>query len=944
MTVMESQYGNNWFVNQQGNLYLLKSDETQTTICKFNQETEKEEKLFGFVHTKKQPDPTNCLSSDREVTQSFAVDSSGETIFVLIARHQRAEVRNYAPDGTLHTSWTVTPDPLTPFASISSLLIDGHSTLYLIHSASISPMESAPGSIILYDAKGKEIKRVKDKVGSFGSIAVDSQGNIYAIKLMHHGIYKYNAQGAFIVKWNALPPEKGETWALRKENTEKASSLSKDSPTEDVVKALIYGDYKVYEKARAILQAKEPSALLVIMQYLKSHPGNYYLMKAAEELIMLHQEKALIIIKEAFLKENEQGKKALAALVAPFLKDQIPEITELINIMEREKDKQGSFAIDSVPLEEATIKQYLDEISDGRNINQEIKLLLHIHDAYPILKKILLDPQNPKREIARALLVGGDYYGDRRITCKKDFSASTQYAHMYLHHEPWPKDPVIQEQVPEFKDLKELASSADLYVRDTAVVILALNGIPGYEGEIVKAALRDSRLQPFAMASFQLLAYVDKDKVIPFVPDLFNIIESMRTSGKLLAKEDRVRIREKGDRKAFDAVISNKMQFDDMLKSLIYTGIDELCRKVVLYLADPDLDDGAKMAVLVNLQEPKHRYLAPEMISLIDAPVSVATLELVVRNLESYKANKALPRLLELYKREQDLQKKYTKTDKIDTQDDEGWEWDEQEWEHENLLRTLLSAIGSFKDKSVLPLLATTFTESTKCDIEIAALSGIASIGADAATAPLLEPLLVHDDFKLYAAIALAKRGDQRALPIIIEALKTDFFAMRYVDASAFIPLGEPAINELMTLLDYPYEPISAFAANTLARIKIKQATPKIKAMLLNEALDFSHNESLLIDALLIAGEDPFPLSMKRHGKDFVPVIEYDLERLQEKNLASKVLSTYLAPNKKSEEAYMGLFLLWKLHTPEATDILKKYTPPADERIKKLLAEALKCE
>lgn len=89
-------------------------------------------------------------------------------------------------------------------------------------------------------------------------------------------------------------------------------------------------------------------------------------------------------------RSNEQGKKALAALVAPFLKDQIPEISELINKMEQEKDKHGLFAIDSVPLEEATIKQYLDEVSGDRNNNQKIVLVGHIHDAYPILKKILL--------------------------------------------------------------------------------------------------------------------------------------------------------------------------------------------------------------------------------------------------------------------------------------------------------------------------------------------------------------------------------------------------------------------------------------------------------------------------------------------------------------------------------------------------------------------------
>lgn len=164
---------------------------------------------------------------------------------------------------------------------------------------------------------------------------------------------------------------------------------------------------------------------------------------------------------------------------------------------------------------------------------------------------------------------------------------------------------------------------------------------------------------------------------------------------------------------------------------------------------------------------------------------------------------------------------------------------------------------------------------------------------------------------------------------------------MRYIDASAFIPLGEPAINELMTLLDYPYEPISAFTANALARMKVKQATPKIKALLLNDALDFGHNETWLIAALLIAGEDPFLMLTKRHGKHFVSIIEYTFEGLQEKNLAVKVLSTYLTPNKKPEEVYIGLFLLWKLHTSEATDILKKYTPPADERIKNFLAYCL---
>ena len=989
-TVAEVKGFTRYFVTPKGTLFFMRANDEKAEFFQYNFGTKKEEKLFTIADIKSKNDPNECVAAEKKPELNFVVDSTGSSIALLISRKHTGEVRIYTSQGKLITQWNVVPDPLTPDSFIKDIFVDAGDLLYITHSSlnteelrqvmlkahsgahinwweieEINP-EWQKGSIAQYDFKGKFSTRIKEQISAPGAVAISSKGYIYVAMLSHEAINAYDLKGVFRFRWNALPPPKNETWAQRREKEDSLKNINENSPTAVLIQAIVNGDARTRNKAIEFLATREPESLLLIMDALKKVPGfgetsailyspqqdSRYLMQVGEQIAKRNQDKILPIVKDAFLKEDEKGREAVAGLVARLTKSQIPEVVDVINRIERERNSMSNSAIAYVPLQEATIKFYLDRLSASQQMGRTRGAGMrhfteHINDGFPALKSILLDPGNPLREKARAILIAGQYY--ERANC---LDTSTYEAYYYGDDSfgmiRYPYHYLNREIPKTIQELKELAKSNDLFVHDTAVVTLALNGIAGYEKEVLDAANRSIALQGPAMVAISFIAEHDKSRIKPLIPEMLTLLDTTIHALYPMDKETIDSLKTKYGYVAFrNASLANR-NFEKMAKLFVDLNEPEIDKKLIHYVEEPKLPDAAKIAILNALNKDALAEHAPDMIRLLDHELTPQVLKQVVIDLATYKASIASDKLKELYgnyKDKQDFasyQKYKPRLAGESTQPSE-----------KRLLNIIsicelqleiIKAMGAFGDKANLSFLVRIFNEVPDCDFRLTVMQTIARIGSNEATAPFLQAALNDEHINFYAAIALAQMGDASVLPVLIYGMLTLNDANEYATPSVFASLKEPGINELLLLLDSPYQSIATHAAFLLGSLKVQRAKSKIIALYNNKDKSFDYEiEGEILDALLLLGEDPFPAYFSRHEMNFSYPVGAAILGIKEKVLAVNALEHYLRPGAKTDDVLNALTCLSLLKIPESRTALEKYIPPDNQDIKQAHSLALLC-
>ena len=947
-TIAVAKTFTSYFVTPGGALFFLRTTPEKATIYRYNAETRQEEPLFTITELQSKTDPTGCAGTEHKSEIFIVVDSSGSKIVVLITRKYTAEVRIYNPEGKLLTSWLVSPDPITPDSYISDIYIDANNLLYITHSSrSLQNAQAAlrnvdveaymentqmptawqKGSIAQFDLAGKFYVRIKEQMGIPGPIAVDKRGYLYVTMMPTAGINVYDKKGNFMFRWNALPPEGSVTWTQRREFEDPTKNLNENSSEDILVHALIYGDEKAQRKARQFLLKREPAVLLSLIDALKKNPENNNLTYLAKQITNIHGEKALSILKNTFMKEDEQGQQALAPLMARLTKDRIPEVTKLVNKMVREQNMSAGAVIENMPMEEATVKSYIDWLSKPESVWERnrlfhLQLAEHINDAFPALKTILLDPNNTMRETARAFVIGGQYFGEP--PCPEAYQEHTFYAGWLIGlNRPYN---IALRRIPQaLQELLVFSNSNDIFIRDTAVVTLELNGFPGYEKQALEAAHRNPSLQQAVITGLLYNSDNNKDRIKSFIPEFLTILdESVNaiTPGQKSFRDEKARQAGKEGRLA-------RMRFDKMINQFVQLDNAEINKRLLHYVTVPDIPDNVKEMILTALNKDSLAYLAPDTIKLLDLNMSVRLLTLVVQNLGTYKAKDASPKLIELYTKSKTPQNAQIAPETKILQS--------------YLRLEIIKTLGAIQDSANLVFLINQYTSASDCELRLTIMKAIARTGSDEASASFLKTMLDDEFAGFHASVALARMGDSSVLPVLINGILTNKETSEYITKEIFSPLGEPATDELIKLLDYPFEAIAAQAAFTLAQMKVERAKSKIISLYKNKELVFDSAEAKIMDALLLIGEDPFYTYFEKHEFDLNPTNPENIPELTEKSSAVKMLDSYLRPNAKSSDVLIAIAFLSKLKTPEARKLLTNYIPPDDPRVKEAHKNALLC-
>ena len=974
-----------YFVTRKGTFYFLRALDKQAEVYRYNFDERKENKLFTITDLKNNNDPDGCAAEDSEPEIFFVVDSTESTIAVMITRKHIAEIRTYSSKGELILKWIVTPDPFTPDSYINGMYIDSSDLLYIINSSrSTRDRRTAlrqgssmivweiddtidtswlKGSIAQYDLKGKFYLRIKDHIDIPGAMAADKRGYLYVIMLPRAGINVYDRKGNYLFRWNAEPPYKGENWVERKNIEDQIISINDNTPTDLLIQAMSYGDEQTQSNALQFLVKREPSALLLIMDALKkqpkfddpiSYPGSKLnaqmsLVFAAEQIANRNGEKALSLLKEAFLKEDEQSQQQLAGLMARLTGTQLPVVTQLINRADREQNGQANVGMDYVPMQEETVKYFLNQLSDTELANKNLRAISwhlpeHINDSFPALKAILLDPNHPLRDKARGLLIGGTYL--KRPPCD-DLIVESAFLKgiITIFRRPYS---ISGREIPQsIKELQSMVTSNDFFVRDTVVMALGLNGFPGYEKEMLESAERTpSFLQP-AMYAIASALENNPERIKQVIPQILNLIDKAVYALYPLDKESQKKLTTKqGKQAAREAWFANR-NFRKMVRNAVRLNSSEINMRLLHYVGEPDLPDDGKIAILEALNVSSLKDLAPDTIKLLDLPLAPLVLKQIVQNLSTYKAIEASAKLIELYEKNKAKQnfalyEKFQQEQYLDAPKE--YSQSQLEIMYVSMLQLeIINAFGAFKEKANLAFLINAYNDVSDCGFRLAIMKSIAGIGSNETAVPFLQSLLENEHIRLYASVALAKMGDKSILPVLIEGVLSNFEASEYITPEVFEPLKETGTAELIKLLDVPFEPISAQVALTLAQMKVKETKNKILNLYKNCRSGYVTYEYKFMDALLLYGEDPFPEYFKKHELNLERPIGSLLGGLEQKTLAVQILSRYLKPGSNPSDALNAINCLGTIDTPEAYTVLKNYTPPADARIKEALSNSLLC-
>jgi len=936
VSVVEKEGMHSFYVTPKHEIYAYTQNKNNIEISHYNADKSVLENLF-IIKDYDSKGPSGCTLSEDEQEMlypkaKFVMDEQNNVFYLLFPKRYKAEVRKYSSEGKLLKSWLVVPEPVDARSEIQNIYLDSFGSLYVIHNSSLGETSGkSSGSIIKYDGEGNLLLRIKEKFSDIFRIAVDSKGNIYVIQSSKKDVIKFNSSGKYVLMWDATPPAPGESWAKKREIEKSLKNLNENSPDEILLRALTDSDYDNVRKAERLIITRGLKMLPALVQLMKEKENNRleYVKNVLAKVVESKGEEGITVLTQFFLNADDSTRSLMADLVASFRqgKEELPEVTKLIN--QRERERKDLTAISTVPLEQETINSYLQELEKSDSFSMAgFSLSFQINKTFPSLKKIFLDPKNPLRERIRGILLSGNYYVDKaKYSCTNDSdSFGAQYKGQVIS--AILPDSHDKGEIPLLNELKELAQSSDLYVRDTAIIILNMNDVAGYEKELIEIARRDEDLQNTILWVMKLSWDKHNDIFEPLIPQIFELIDKGIASKPPMDRMQMRKLMEQGDAKASRAAMLDMMSLQNKLEPLIEMNDKEIDTRIMKYLFRSDIPEHTKDFIVNRYGEESRIYLEQEMLALLDQPISKRMQEAVINALAQYKTEIAIPKLIEILKQP-------VQPDKND---------DRMDFSYDKMLKdSIVRCLGQIGNKLSLPVLMEYFAQTPDCNEKASILHAVAQIGSDDKTDKLLLSLLDDEYLGLNAAIAMAKNGRKEALPVIIDGMKIyDDYRGNILNVDCFKSFGMEGKAALIKLLDYDNQDTQIAVAEILSQLKAVEARDKVASIYNDKNLSFRYHEKHLVKALLLLGADPFPMLVERSQE----LPDLDIKEIMDDKEASEaaynLLEQHLSTEKDSLKAAHYLLMLESTGSSRALDIIKKWTP-RDEKYLKLTEKVLYC-
>ena len=728
----------------------------------------------------------------------WAVDDAGD-LFVLTTAAERGRVTRYHPSGEQVHVWDVLPDPVTSVSYIRDVILDREGVPYVTHSSwEVSSSMGNDGSVIRLDSAAGEPLRIRDGIGYLQDAAIAPSGDVFVIDLSEE-VARFAPSGERLLSWVAVPPRAGETWEGRRQHISDARRAGPDSSVQELVNALVYGDWRSARNVRRWLLAKGASAVPEVTAAVARLGRVSELQGAAEALWEAHPDAAARL----FVETKDEAVKRVLALHLAWTASPPPGVRELLSQMVLEGDDTAQHALGNLGLTSEVVAARIAQLRKRRGKDADAGFdaewdLTHGYAAsIRALEAILTNAGDPHRVAFRALIL----------------EASLETTHE-LDGKPKPVPPEVITRT------QAWATHADPLVRETAAIALTGFAVTGHEEEAISAAVKNATLVPPTLEAFAALARATPDAVTPHVAALLALARSQPGS-----------------------------DYEDPLGKFAEIPHAAVAEASLRLIADPTLAVARRAAVLSRLR--------PEAIpraALVDLIRDLGWQRPLVTQ---YSYHSFVEGVLKAYAEDAEVRGE-VRGALVGLLAEPGDPPKGASSGRREARAILLGCLNPLVTSADAPRLTSLLADpALDRDSRWQVLRLVSRIAPDEELRERLVPLLRNPDERLAAAQALGRIGEPAALEILVEhgLKRLGYYSDVQLDVESFRPLGAEAEQALISLLDYPNEGTRQVVRLFLVQWPSADGRRRIRADF-DRAIDAGHApQSYDVAALALAGE-----------------------------------------------------------------------------------------
>jgi hypothetical protein len=726
----------------------------------------------------------------------WAVDDSGD-VFVLTTAGEGGQVTRYRPSGERVKVWEVRPDPVTSVSYMKDVVLGHDGVAYATHSSwEVSASTGNDGSVLRLDPAGGETLRIKEGIGYLRDIAVAPNGDVFLTDLSEE-VIRFSAAGERILSWVAVPPRAGDTWEGRRQLIADARRAGPESSASELVKALVYGDWKTARSAHDWLLKQGATAVPEVTAAVARYLDAYQLKSAADELWKAHPETAARLFTET---RDETVKRTLAPHLG-WTAAPPPGVREMLSqmVLEGDESESARHALNHMgatpEVLAARIAEFRKTVREGdASFDAKWDLTQGYARSILALEPLLMNPSDPDRRALRSLIL------EASLDATED------------NGRPKAAPAVIVART------QGWATHADPFVRQTAAIALTAFGVAGHESEAIAAAGADPEFVIPTLKAFAKLAAAHPNSVEPHVPKLRALARSAASSEFSDALGEFAAIRH-------PAVLASCLQMlsDTTLaarrRAAVLSPLEpsEVARDVLLAL----VRDQAWQRALVN-EYSYHSFVE----DVVKAHPEDAEVRAALRST-------LLALLTEASTARQSEKRREAR---------------------DSLLDSLYPLVTDADAPRLTALLA---DASLERNARWQVMRLASRVTPDEALRERLTALLKDNDYRLLAAQSLGRIGEPAALGVLVEhgLKRLGFYSNVHLEIESFRPLGLDAEQALLGLLDYPNQGTRETARELLVQWPSTEGRRRIRADF-DRAIEAGQPpQSYDMEALALAGE-----------------------------------------------------------------------------------------